>query len=252
MASVVLDSPGVSRPPAVRRTHRVRRVLRRALLTLLALAALAFGVGWVTTPSVDDADERVTAFLLEHQAPALSAEPASALAKALVATEDSSFYTNPGISPTGVLRSFRGLVSGTDEGGSTLPQQLAKNLYLHGENGPVQKAQAVVLALKLDGAYSKTELLDMYLDDGYYGHGFYGLTAATQGYFGVAPDELTWAQASLLAGVFQAPTAYDPLLHPDLARERQAHVLERLVSVGDLTQRQADDIADDDWALVAG
>jgi membrane peptidoglycan carboxypeptidase len=251
MASVVLDSPEVSRPP-VRRTHRVRRVLRRVLLGLLALAAVAFGVGWVTTPSVDDADERVTAFLMEHQAPALSAEPAPALAKALIATEDSSFYANPGISPTGVVRSFRGLVSGTDEGGSTLPQQLAKNLYLHGENGPVQKAQAVVLALKLDGAYSKTELLDMYLDDGYYGHGFYGLTAATQGYFGVGPDELTWAQATLLAGVFQAPTAYDPLLHPDLARERQAHVLERLVSVGDLTQRQADDIADDDWALVAG
>jgi len=254
MASVVLDGPGVSRPPVARRTRggRVRRGVRRALVAVLVLTALALGVGWVTTPSVDDADERVTAFLLGHQAPALSVEPAPALVKALVATEDSSYYTNPGISPTGVVRSFRGLVSGTDEGGSTLPQQLAKNLYLGGENGPAEKAEAVVLALKLDGAYSKTELLEMYLDDAYYGHGFYGLTAATQGYFGVPPDELTWAQSSLLAGVFQAPTAYDPLLHPDLARERQAHVLERLVAVGDLTQRQADDIADDDWALTAG
>ena len=254
MASGLLDSPEVGRQPAERRPRRARlgRVLRRTLAGLLALVAVALGVGWVATPSVDDAQERVTAFLMENQAPALTVQPAPELLKALVATEDSSFYGNPGISPSGVVRSFRGLVTGTDEGGSTLGQQLAKNLYLDGENGPVQKAEAVVLALKLDGAYSKTELLRMYLDDGYYGHGFHGLTAATQGYFGVAPDELTWAQASLVAGLFQAPTAYDPLVNPDRARERQAHVLDRLVAVGDLTQRQADDVADDDWGLVAG
>ena len=255
MAFDLLDSPGVSRPPVVvrrSRRERARRAVRRVLVALLALVAVTLGVGWVATPSVDDAAERVTAFLMEHEAPALTVDPAPELVQALVAVEDSSYWSNPGISPSGVVRSFRGLVTGTDEGGSTLPQQLAKNLYLDGENGPVQKAEAVVLALKLDGAYSKTELLAMYLDDGYYGHGFYGLTAATQGYFGVAPDELTWAQSSLLAGLFQAPTAYDPLQYPDLARERQLHVLDRLVDVGDLTQRQADDIADDDWALVAG
>jgi len=251
MASGLLDTPEVSRPPA-QRTRRLRRGLRRVLVALLALVALGLAIGWVATPSVDDAQEQVTAVLTGHEAAALTVEPAPELLQALVATEDSSFYTNPGVSPAGVVRSFRGLVTGTDEGGSTLSQQLAKNLYLDGENGPVQKAEAVVLALKLDGAYSKTELLEMYLDDGYYGHGFYGLTVATQGYFGVAPDELTWAQASLLAGLFQAPTAYDPLVHPDLARERQAHVLDRLVDVGDLTQRRADDIADDDWGLVAG
>ena len=253
MAFGLLDSTEVGRP-VVRRTRRerVRRGLGRGLLAVLVLVALALGVGWVVTPSVDDADEQVTAFLMQHQEPALTVEPAPALLEALVATEDSSFYSNPGVSPTGVLRSFRGLVTGTDEGGSTLSQQLAKNLYLDGENGPVQKAEAVVLALKLDAAYSKTELLEMYLDDGYYGHDLYGLTAATQGYFGVAPDQLTWAQATLLAGLFQAPSAYDPLVHPELAKERQAHVLDRLVAVGDLTRRQADDIADDDWGLVTG
>ena len=254
MASGLLDSPGVDRTPGERRPRRgrVRRGLRRAVVAVLVVAALALGVGWVVTPSVDDADEKVTAFLMEHQAPALTVAPAPALLSSLVATEDSSFWSNPGISPSGVVRSFRGLVTGTDEGGSTLSQQLAKNLYLDGENGPAQKAEAVVLALKLDSAYSKTELLDMYLDDGYYGHGFYGVTAATQGYFGVTPDRLSWAQASLLAGLFQAPTAYDPLLHPDLAKQRQAHVLDRLVATGDLTRRQADDVADDDWGLVAG
>jgi membrane peptidoglycan carboxypeptidase len=254
MASGLLDSAEVGRTTAVptTRRRRGRRLLRRLLVALLAVSALGLGLGWVVTPAVDDAQERVTAHLMETESPGLTVEPAPELLEALVATEDSSFYANPGISPTGVVRSFRGLVLGTDEGGSTLPQQLAKNLYLDGENGPVQKAEAVVLALKLDGAYSKTELLEMYLDNGYYGHGFTGLTAATQGYFGVAPDQLTWAQASLLAGLFQAPSAYDPLVHPDLARERQGHVLDRLVAVGDLTRRQAADIADDDWGLVAG
>ena len=171
---------------------------------------------------------------------------------ALLATEDTGFTSHLGVSPTGAVRAFWGLVSGTDQGGSTLGQQLAKNVYLDGENGPVQKAEAVVLALKLDAAYSKDELLRMYLDNGYYGHGFVGLTAATEGYFGVPPDQLSWAQATLLAGLFAAPTAYDPLVYPALAAQRQAHVLGRLVDEGVLDRGEAAEIAADDWGLVSG
>jgi penicillin-binding protein 1A len=142
------------------------------------------------------------------------------------------------------------VLTGTDGGGSTLDQQLAKNLYANGKQGVTDRVQSVVLALKLDAAWSKDDLLRMYLDDGYYGQGFYGLTAASEGYFGTPPADLTWAQATLLAGLFQAPTAYDPFLHPDLAKNRQQHVLNRLVAVGDLTQHQADEISAADWDLV--
>jgi penicillin-binding protein 1A len=90
----------------------------------------------------------------------------------------------------------------------------------------------------------------MYLDDGYYGHGFYGLTAAASGYFGVEPADLSWAQATLLAGLFQAPSAYDPFTHRDLAAARQAHVLNRLVAVGTLSRSRADQIAAQSWHLV--
>jgi penicillin-binding protein 1A len=114
------------------------------------------------------------------------------------------------------------------------------------------KAEDLVLALKLDQAWSKDQILRMYLDDGYYGDGRYGLTAASEGYFGVAPDRLTWAQASLLAGLFQAPSAYDPFTHPDAARARQRHVLDRLVATGRLSQSAADSIARQDWGLRAG
>jgi membrane peptidoglycan carboxypeptidase len=93
---------------------------------------------------------------------------------------------------------------------------------------------------KLEARYSKQQILEMYLAAVYFGHGFYGLPAAARGYFEVAPSRLSWAQASLLAGLVQAPTAYDPYTHLDLARSRQRHVLDRLVATRVLTSGEAD------------
>ncbi|MCZ2826614.1 MULTISPECIES: biosynthetic peptidoglycan transglycosylase [unclassified Modestobacter] len=244
--------PGEAVPARRSWPRRVARRLGALGAVLVALGVVVLGVGWASTPAVDDAAARVAAHLAENDAPALQVEPAPAFVQALLATEDAGFASHPGVSPTGAVRAFWGLLSGTDQGGSTLVQQLAKNVYLDGENGPVQKAEAVLLAVKLDATYSKDDLLRMYLDNGYYGHGFVGLPAATEGYFGVPPDQLSWAQSTLLAGLFQAPTAYDPLVHPDLAAQRQAHVLDRLVDEGVLTRAAADTIAAEDWGIVAG
>jgi penicillin-binding protein 1A len=223
------------------------------VVALVALLALLLGVGWVLTPSVADAPQRVAAFLAAHDAPALQGAVPARLAEALIATEDSRFRSNPGVDPISLLRAPVTLVTGQDPSGATLEQQLAKNLYENGANASgTQKAAEVVLALKLDRSFSKDEILRLYLDDGYYGHGFYGLTAATEGYFQVAPAQLTEAQASLLAGLFQAPSAYDPFVHPDAARARQAHVLDRLVAVGALTRAQADAVGQQSWGLDAG
>ena len=234
-----------------RRRYRLLRRLGRALGSLVLVFAVLLGIAWYVTPSVDDAQQLVTERLALNGAAALQDEVPENLAEALIATEDSRFKHHLGVDPIGAVRAAWGVVTGEDQGGSTLDQQLAKNLYADGRQGFGDRIQSVVLALKLDATWSKDELLRMYLDDGYYGHGFYGLTAATEGYFGVQPADLSWAQASLLAGLFQAPTAYDPFVNPDLAAQRQAHVLDRLVDVGDLTQAEADDIADDDWGLVA-
>ena len=191
----------VARP---RRRRRGRRLLR-GVLALLVLLAVLLGAGWVLTPSVDDAPQRVAAFLAQHDSPALAGAVPSRLADALIATEDSRFRSNPGVDPVSLLRAPWTLLTGQDAGGATLEQQLAKNLYENGDNSGLQKVTELFLALKLDSSFSKDEILRLYLDDGYYGHGFYGLTAATKGYFGVAPAKLTEAQASLLAGLFQAP-----------------------------------------------
>ena len=239
-------------PPRVKAAPR-RRVLRRlgrALGGAVLTSAVLLGVAWVVTPSVDDAQQLVTERLALNGAAALQDDVPENLAQALIATEDSRFEHHLGVDPIGAVRAAWGAITGEDQGGSTLDQQLAKNLYADGQQGFTDRIQSVVLALKLDATWSKDELLRMYLDDGYYGHGFYGLAAATEGYFGVQPADLTWAQATLLAGLFQAPSAYDPFRYPELAKERQAHVLNRLVAVGDLTRAEADDIADDDWGLL--
>ncbi|MGZ4540746.1 MAG: biosynthetic peptidoglycan transglycosylase [Blastococcus sp.] len=229
--------------------RRIVGALVRAVLVVLVLGVLLVGAGWALTPPVDDASTRVAGELSAHSAPALKGPVPARVADALIATENSRFYSTPGVDPVSVVRAPFALVLGRDQGGATLEQQLAKNLYENGSQALTARLAEGVLALKLDRAWTKQQILRMYLDDGYYGHGFYGLTAAAQGYFGVRPADLSWAQASLLAGLFQAPSAYDPVVHPDVARARQAHVLDRLVAVGTLTRAQADTIARQSWGL---
>ena len=256
MVTAVLPASGIpagTPPPARPRWWRraVRRLVR-AVVGLVVLGVASLAVAWQLTPDVGDARDRVDERLAAAGAPGLQGELPPELTAAVLATEDSRFHDHPGVDPLGVARAVRGLTTGVDLGGSTLEQQLAKNVYEDGENGPLERVSAVVVGLKLDRSWTKDEVLRMYLDDGYFGHGFTGATAAAEGYFGVAPQDLDWAQAALLAGLLQAPSAYDPVRHPDLAAARQEHVLDRLVDVGTLTREQANDATDDPWRLVAG
>jgi membrane peptidoglycan carboxypeptidase len=249
----VVTSAARSQDRAVGTPRRARRILRRlgrAVAAVVVTFAVLLGIGWVVTPSVDDAQQLVSAELAANGGTPLQGDVPDDLAQALIATEDSRFEHHVGIDVIGAVRAGWGALTGHDEGGSTLDQQLAKNLYAGGGQSFTDRVQSVVLALKLDSTWSKDQLLRMYLDDGYYGHGFYGLTAATEGYFGVEPADLSWPQATLLAGLFQAPSAYDPFLYPDLAAARQAHVLDRLVAVGDLSRAEADNIAAASWDLL--
>ena len=129
--------------------------------------------------------------------------------------------------------------SGADPGGSTLSQQLAKQLYTNGQTGLLKDTEQVALAVKLNLRYSKPQILRMYADTVYFGHGFYGLYNASCGYFAVPPQQMTLAQASMLAGLVQAPSAYDPLRHLRLARARQQYVLGRLAATGMISTTHA-------------
>jgi membrane peptidoglycan carboxypeptidase len=127
-----------------------------------------------------------------------------------------------------------------DQGGATLYQQLAKMLYTPGRGSLGAEAEQLALAIKLRYTYSRPEILRLYADVAYFGHGFYGLAEASCGYYGVAPGRMSWPQAALLAGLVQGPSADDPIDHPPAARAREEHVLGRLVATGAISQRSAD------------
>jgi penicillin-binding protein 1A len=209
------------------------------LVTLLVLAGAAL---WIATPGVGDARARTNALLREHEAPSLQGAVPSKVAAALVATEDSRFYSHSGLDARGALRGALSLSRGGALGGATIDAQLAKLLYTHGAPGIRPTATQVTLAVKIDEKWTKRQILSMYLDAAYYGHDAYGLVTAARTYFGVDPGQLTWAQATLVAGLVQAPSAYDPTAHLTLARERQRHVLDRLVATGMFTRTQANAI----------
>ncbi|MEU1273410.1 biosynthetic peptidoglycan transglycosylase [Streptomyces sp. NPDC005799] len=227
----------------------LRRCLRAGLIMTLSaavLCALCGGALLALTPNVSDAEQRVRALDAERGISALAVPTPPKVAEALVATEDSRFWRNPGIDPVGVARAVVVWLEGRggDGGGATLEQQLAKMLYTNGGRTRTDQVEQVALSLKLAHDYPKSEILQMYLAIAYFGHGFYGLEAAARGYFGTTPNRLTWPQAALLAGLVQAPSLYDPLHDPHLARARRAEVLGRLVAVGDLTSAQARAYAD--------
>jgi membrane peptidoglycan carboxypeptidase len=228
-------------PRRSRRPFWARWLLRLgAVLTGVAVLAGSGLLALIlTSPSVANAPARVQAVLAAHAAPSDNGQIPARVAAALLATEDSRYYHDPALDPLGVARAVRGAVTNNgDDGGATIEQQLAKMLYAPGTSLGSELRQ-VGVAFRLDEHFSKQRILALYLDVAYFGDGAYGITAAAAHYFGLAPSQLSWAQASLLAGLVQAPTAYDPHGHYSLARQRQSHVLARLVATHQLTSSQA-------------
>jgi penicillin-binding protein 1A len=230
--------PRAPRPP--RRLGR--KLLWRsaiALVMLALLAAAAFGGLMVVTPSAGNAEQLVQAQDAAHHVVYPGPAVPARFAESLVATEDKRFYSEPGIDLYAVARVAAGYVTGHGiQGGATLYQQLAKLLYTHGQSTASDEAEQIALAVKLYLGYSRPQILQMYADVVYFGNNDYGLQAASCGYFGVEPADLSWPQAAMLAGLVQGPSLDDPLTHPANARTREVHVMGRLVATGKLTQAQ--------------
>ena len=231
-------TPRAPRPP--RRLGR--KLLWRtaiALVTLAMLGVVAFGGLMVLTPSAGSAEQLVQAQDTAHHVVYPGPPVPARFAESLVATEDKRFYSEPGIDLYAVARVAAGYVTGHGiQGGATLYQQLAKLLYTHGQSNASDEAEQIALAVKLYLGYSRPQILQMYADVVYFGNNYYGLSAASCGYFGVQPADLSWPQAAMLAGLVQGPSLDDPLTHPANARTREVHVVGRLVATGKLTEAQ--------------
>lgn len=162
------------------------------------------------------------------------------LIKALLATEDRRFFDHFGIDVIGTTRAIVENIRhrGVTQGGSSLTQQLAKNLFLTNERSLERKIKEAFLALWLEANYSKREILKLYLDRAYMGGGTFGVAAASEFYFGKSARDVTLAEAAMLAGLFKAPTKYAPHINLPNARARANEVLTNLVQAGFLTEGQ--------------
>ena len=165
------------------------------------------------------------------------------LQQAIIAVEDNRFYRHSGFDIEGILRAMLvNLQTGSlAEGGSTITQQLVKNLFLTQEKTYVRKLEEVVLAIDMELRYSKEEILEMYLNTIYFGSGAYGIGDAAKIYFGKKPAGLTLAESALLAGLPNAPTAFSPYNDWEAAKQRQAVVLAAMVKNGYIGPKLAQD-----------
>jgi penicillin-binding protein 1A len=176
-----------------------------------------------------------------HHKPVSLSEIPPALIDALLATEDRRFYRHNGIDLPSIARAFVQNVrsQGIREGGSTITQQLARNVFLSNERSVHRKIREAFLALNLERNLTKDHILEMYLNNVYFGEGAYGIGAASYIYFGKSPKKLSKAECALLAGLPQAPSRYSPFNNPGLAVARRNQVLQNMVEAGELSEREA-------------
>ncbi|TVX85251.1 transglycosylase domain-containing protein [Paenibacillus agilis] len=164
-----------------------------------------------------------------------------------IATEDRNFYHHWGVDARGIARAT--LVNlehmSTKQGASTLTQQLARNLYLSHERTWKRKLKEALLALQLEMKYNKDEILALYLNNVYYGHGSYGIEAASQMYFGKSARKLSLAESAMLVGIPRGPSYYSPWLNMKNAKDRQQVILRGMVELGQITDTQAKEAYDE-------
>ena len=207
-------------------------------------------------PSTNLATEIISAdgkvlgtYYIENRSNVSYSELSPHLVEALLAIEDIRFYEHSGIDQRALLRVVFGLATGSDKGGgSTLTQQLAKNLFPRGENLStpqlvIRKFQEWVTATKLEYNYSKDEIIAMYLNTVFFGHNAYGIKKASETFFNLEPKDLNIEQAALMAGVVNAPSRFSPIRNPERALQRRNLVISQMATYGFITPEERDSIS---------
>lgn len=251
------DIRGVPAPP-----KRRWRWWQIGLLTLLFGSMLAIGAAvgllWYVAqdlPSLDvlqtyqpsqvtrvysDDRQVIGQFYIERRLVTPLAQIPKSFINAVIAVEDARFFEHPGLDFVGIARAAwtnlrRG---GRVEGASTITQQLARSLFLSSERTFLRKIKELVLAYKIELILTKEQILELYLNQIYFGQGAYGIAAATQTYYGKELKALTLPEAALLAGLPKSPNNYSPMRSPERAKKRQEHVLSRMEDAGFITPKE--------------
>jgi penicillin-binding protein 1A len=195
----------------------------------------------IITAVYSDDNRKIGEFYKERRILLPLAQMPEKLKQAFVAAEDARFYHHQGIDLMSIARAFfKNLEAGTIvQGGSTITQQVTKSFLLTPERSYTRKIREAILAYRIDKTFSKDEILFLYLNQIYLGHGAHGVEAASENYFGKSAKDMNLAECAMLAGLPQAPSRYSPFRFPDRAKQRQIYVLNRMVSNGYITNIQA-------------
>ena len=229
----------------------VKRLFGIAFLCLLTVAVTLFSQGYVRY------EREVRALPMEEAVGAYANDPDyvsfekidSDFVNAVIAVEDKRFFTRSGYDLIALCRAlYHNFLAGDMiEGGSTITEQIAKNLYMDGYvNGMEEKTAEIIIMLELEKAFSKEDLFALYANMNYYGDGYWGIRDAAEGYFGADPSDLTLAQAAILAGLPNAPSIYQLSTGFDKARSRQEWVLLTMVRNGFITEEEAASALEED------
>ena len=262
--SRTLSARAVLNAPAAERQHLLRRFWLPAVL-LLALAAggltgiiAAYELNYsraanevaalatyrpsvVTRVYADDGETVIGEFALEKRIPLKYEEIPQVVKNAILAVEDARFYDHVGIDPIRIIgATWKNLTTDKVEGGSTLTQQLAKNLFLSREQTLKRKVNEWALALQIERYYTKNQIMELYANHTFLGANAYGIEAGAETYFGKQAKDLTIGEAALLAGVPKAPSEYSPTANAVKAKERRDLVLDLMAKHGFATQAQVD------------
>ena len=154
--------------------------------------------------------------------------------EAVLAVEDKRFYRHPGIDPIAIGRALVNHIREGSyvEGGSTITQQLAKNQFFTQDKKLVRKISEMFMAFQIESVLDKDKILELYVNSIFFGNGYYCVADASEGYFGKKPSEMDFDECTLLAGIPNAPSNYNPFASPELARQRQAQVLDKMKRAG--------------------
>lgn len=225
---------------------KFKKILLVLILIILSILAIYIGQGYkMYKNALDDKplEEMVQEIRSQKSYTKISNIP-DIYKDAVIAVEDHRYYDHKGIDIIAIGRALLNDIRAREliEGGSTITQQLAKNMYFTQDKTLTRKIAEVFMAKKIENNYNKEEILELYVNYIYYGSGYYDIKSASLGYFDREPQDLTEGESIMLAGIPNAPSVYNPKVSPKLARERQKQVIDKMIKYGKLSEGKADEI----------
>lgn len=225
---------------------KFKKILLVLILIILSILAFYIGQGYkMYKNALDDKplEEMVQEIRTQKSYTKISNIP-DIYKDAVIAVEDHRYYDHKGIDIIAIGRALLNDIRAREliEGGSTITQQLAKNMYFTQDKTLTRKIAEVFMAKKIENNYNKEEILELYVNYIYYGSGYYDIKSASLGYFDKEPQDLTEGESIMLAGIPNAPSVYNPKVSPRLARERQKQVIDKMIKYGKLSEGKADEI----------